>query len=117
MQIFLVRAKNYIRYLVPSSLFGTQRTKKIVNVNPTVETHRQDAAKSFITVYDYNEKGLIEEKLDSIEGSFSFRDNDRISWINVEGIIKSELEKIAEHFGIHPLITEDILSIGQRPKM
>jgi magnesium transporter len=27
------------------------------------------------------------------------------------------VEKIAAHFGIHPLITEDILSIGQRPKM
>lgn len=112
-----MKAKRYIRYLIPSSLFGTQRTKKIVNVNPTVQTHRQDAITSFITVYDYNEQGLTEDKLQKAEDSFPFLDNDHVSWINIDGLIKNEVEKLAVHFGIHPLITEDILSINQRPKM
>jgi len=116
-QISTVKAKRYIRYLIPSSLFGTQRTKKIVNVNPTVQTHRQDAKHSVITVYDYNEEGLTEDKLECVEDSFGYLDNQHISWINIEGIIKAEVEKIAAHFGIHPLLTEDILSINQRPKM
>ena len=112
-----MRAKRYIRYLIPSSLFGTQRTKKIVNVNPTVQTHRQDAKQSFLTVYDYNAEGLTEDRLKTVEESFAFRDNDHISWINIEGLVKADVEKLALHFGIHPLLTEDILSIGQRPKM
>lgn len=112
-----MKAKRYIRYLIPSSLFGTQRTKKIVNVNPTVQAHRQDAQCSVISVYDYNEKELTEDKLEKVEDSFSFLDSSHISWINIDGLIKSEVEKIAVHFGIHPLIAEDILSIGQRPKM
>ncbi|WP_121353274.1 magnesium/cobalt transporter CorA [Flavisolibacter nicotianae] len=112
-----MKAKRYIRYLIPSSLFGTQRTKKIVNVNPTVQTHRQDAKESFLTVYDYNEEGFTEDKLQTVEDSFRFLDNQHISWINVEGLIKADVEKMAAHFGIHPLIAEDILSISQRPKM
>lgn len=113
----MVKAKRYIRYLIPSSLFGTQRTKKIVNVNPTVHTHRQEATRSVISVYDYNAECLMEDKLEKVEDSFALKDNQHISWINIDGLIKAEVEKIAEHFGVHPLLAEDILSINQRPKM
>lgn len=112
-----MKANKYIRYLVPTSLFGTQRTKKIVNVNPTIPTHRQDAKESLITVYDYNDQGVTEDKLHKVEESFPLRENDHISWINIDGLIKADVEKLATHFGIHPLITEDILSVNQRPKM
>lgn len=112
-----MRAKRYIRYLIPSSLFGTQRTKQIVNVNPTVETQRQDARRTVITIYDYNDKGLREGRLEKVEDSFSYKTNDRVTWINIDGIVKSDVEKIAAHFDIHPLLTEDILSMNQRPKM
>lgn len=112
-----MRAKKYIRYLVPSILFGTQQTKEIVNVNPTVETCREDARESVITVYDYTEETSSEHKLTNVEESFSFLKKENVSWINIDGIIKSEVEQIAAHFGIHPLITEDILSMHQRPKM
>ena len=102
---------------MPTLLFGTQRTKKIVNVNPTVEACRVDAKETFITVYDYNEKDLIEQKLENVEESFPFLDNEHITWINIDGIVKADVEKLAAHFGIHALITEDILSMNQRPKM
>ena len=112
-----MRAKKYIRYLIPSSLFGTQRTKKIVDVNPTVDTQRQDAKQTIITVFDYNEHSVSEKRLEQVEDSFPYMDNDNISWINIDGITKADVEKIAAHFRIHPLLTEDILSMGQRPKM
>lgn len=111
-----MKAKRYIRYLLPTLLFGTQRTKKIVNVNPTVEARRQDAKQSQITVYDYTAENLIENRLATVEDSFAYLSNNHISWINIDGIIKTEVEKLAAHFGIHPLITEDILSMNQRPK-
>ncbi len=103
--------------MIPSVLFGTQRTKQIVNVNPTVQTQRQDARRTVITVFDYDEKTLNEYKLDKAEDSFSLLNNQGISWINIDGLIKADVEKIAANFVIHPLLTEDILSIGQRPKM
>lgn len=112
-----MRAKRYIRYLIPSSLFGTQRTKQITNVNPTVTTERTDARRTVITVYDYDDKRMTEDVLQTVEESFSYIENEGISWINIDGIVKNDVEKIAAHFGIHPLLTEDILSIGQRPKM
>ena len=112
-----MRAKKYIRYLVPTALFGTQRTKKIVNVNPTIEASREDAKESTITVYNYNERDLAEDKLQTVNDSFAYHKSNRISWINIDGLIKSEVESIATHFGIHPLLTEDILSMNQRPKM
>ena len=112
-----MKAKRYIRYLVPTSLFGTQRTKKIVNVNPTVQALRKDALKSKITVYDYNADTQSETDLATVEDSYPYLNNEHISWINIDGLIQADVEKIAAHFGIHPLLTEDILSIGQRPKM
>ena len=86
-------------------------------MNPTVETQRQDAKRTVITFFDYNDKGMTEGKLEKVEDSFALKDNDSITWINIDGIVKADVEKVAMHFGIHPLITEDILSISQRPKM
>ncbi|MGV3527785.1 MAG: magnesium/cobalt transporter CorA [Flavisolibacter sp.] len=112
-----MKAKQYLQYLVPLSIFGTQRTKSIVKVNPTVETERVDAERSFITVYDYSGDSLQEVKLQTVEEAFAYRESGRVSWINIDGIRKADVEKVTEHFGIHPLIAEDILSVNQRPKM
>jgi magnesium transporter len=112
-----LKAKRYIKYLVPTSLFGTQRTKSIVNVNPTIEAQRQEAKEVFITVYDYNAETLKEVSLNKIEDAFVFMESGHISWINIEGLRKDDIEKLTNHFGIHPLLAEDILSVGQRPKM
>ncbi len=42
---------------------------------------------------------------------------EHITLINIDGIIKVDVESLSANFGIHPLLTEDILSVGQRPKM
>lgn len=111
------RGKKYFRYLIPMSLFGTSRTKEILNVNPTINISRKYADKIFITVYDYNEGSLQEYSFPKVEDIFSFKDNKHISWINIDGLRKQDVELISEKYGIHPLTSEDILSVGQRPKM
>ncbi|HEX6332737.1 MAG TPA: CorA family divalent cation transporter, partial [Flavisolibacter sp.] len=111
------RAEKYFRYLVPHVLFGTERTKQILTVNPTLDTERKDPEEVVITVYDFDETVLNEERLHTVEESFPYRDNTRITWINIDGIRKSDVEKVSPVYGIHPLITEDILSLHQRPKM
>jgi magnesium transporter len=111
------RAKKYFRYLIPVSLFGTNRTKEILNVNPTLNLSRKEAGKVFITVYDYDEGSLIECHHSKVEESFLYKENKHISWINIDGLRKNDVDLISEKYGIHPLIAEDILSVGQRPKM
>ena len=107
----------YLRYLGLTSLFGTQRTKEILTMNPNVIPQREEAAAVQIYVYDYNAESLKERELHNIDECYDYRDNKHITWINIDGLRKADIEKICDHFGIHPLLIEDILSINQRPKM
>ena len=113
----MTKATKYFRYIIPSSLFGIGRTKEILTVNPVTNVSRKDAELVFISVYDYDEYQLRECTLNKIEESFSFMENPHVSWINIDGLRKSDVEILSTKYGIHPLITEDILSISQRPKM
>ena len=113
----MTRAEKYFRYLNPFTLFGTERTKEILHVNPTTNISRKDAETVHITVYDYNETNLSANQLQSVEECFGYKQNHHISWINIDGLRKQDVETVGLHYGIHPLIIEDILSINQRPKM
>ena len=106
-----------LRYLVPDVLFGTHRTRQIVRASTSVADTRKDAEKVFITAYDYDAENLEELVVKFSEECFRFKDNNRITWINVDGIRRSDVNKIGEHYGIHPLLLEDIVSMNQRPKM
>src|SRR3954447_19333352 len=99
----MMKADKYFRYFIPSSLLGVNRTKEILNVNPTINIAREDAEKVFVTVYDYDEKSIDECRLDSVEKSFVYKENSRISWINIDGLKKHDVDIISERFGIHPL--------------
>lgn len=71
-----------------------------------------------ITLIDYNEQRLEEREVQTIEECFPFRDSATVSWINIDGLHEVEIiEKLGTHFGLHPLIMEDILNTTQRPKM
>jgi magnesium transporter len=70
-----------------------------------------------ITVIDYNENNFDEIEVKNIEECYPFKDKPSITWINIDGISKPEtIEKIGTNYGIHPLVSEDILNTGQRPK-
>lgn len=71
-----------------------------------------------ISVYSYNANNIKIIELSSIQECYKYLDTvDVISWINIDGLDKNQVNDICNHFGIHPLFAEDILSIGQRPKM
>jgi len=107
----------YLKYFNVLTLFNTRRTRDIFQVNPTIIPHREEAAEIHINVFDYSPEHFEEKKVAGIADCFLFRDNRHISWINIDGIRKNDTEAICNHFGVHMLITEDIMSIGQRPKM
>lgn len=76
------------------------------------------AKKVRITVFDYDAGHVEERVVEMIEECYDFRDNSSITWINIDGVHDTEIiHKIDAHFGIHPLILEDIVQTGQRPKM
>jgi magnesium transporter len=112
-----LKPEKYLRYLYLPNLFGTMRTKEILHVNPTVIPPREEAADVCVSVFDYDTTTVEEQKLDSVAEALKYRDSSRITWINIDGLRKQDIETICNHFGIHPLLVEDILSIDQRPKM
>jgi magnesium transporter len=76
------------------------------------------AEKVKITLIDYDEKEFQEKKLETIEDCFPFKETRTVTWINVDGIHDIEImEKIGKHFDFHPLLLEDVVNTGQRPKM
>lgn len=99
------------------SLFGTTRTKEILQVNPTIIPHREEALDVRITVYEFDAATVKEYQVNKIEDCLHCRDSHYISWINIDGLRKNDVEIICNYYGIHPLVIEDILSINQRPKM
>lgn len=112
-----LRPEKYLRYLYLPNLFGTQRTKEILSVNPTVMPRREEAKEVLVYAFDYDATGIEEKSLSSVQDSFFFKSSNRTTWINIDGLRKADTEAVCNHFGIHPLLVEDILSINQRPKM
>jgi magnesium transporter len=112
-----MRPQKYLRYLILPNLFGTHRTKEILSVNPTIIPQREEAQEVVVSVFDYDATTLNEYKLNSVEECLSFKDSNRVTWINIDGLRKNDVELVCNHFSIHPLVIEDILSINQRPKM
>jgi magnesium transporter len=112
-----IKPEKYLRYLYLPNLFGTHRTKEILSVNPTIIPKREEAKEVLLYAYDYNSTSVEERQLNSVEESFSYKSSGRISWINIDGLRKADVESVCTHYNIHPLIIEDILSINQRPKM
>lgn len=109
-----MRTKRKRSYTRP---FEILTTKKVLRVNPTIAAVRKEPAFSAISLFDYNAKEVCIEHLQKVKDCYRYLDTTNVSWINLDGLKKSDIEDIGNHFGIHPLIQEDILSWGQRPKM
>jgi magnesium transporter len=70
-----------------------------------------------ITLIDYDETHLQERVPDTIEEAFPLKDLPTVTWINIDGLHQLDIiEKVGQHFNIHPLVLEDIVNTGQRPK-
>ena len=95
-----------------------KKVSKPVGLSPgtVIETATAGAAVG-ITIFDYDVKTLTEKMVQRIEECFPFKESPTVTWINLEGIDPQTIKKIDEHFGVHPLVSEDIVSLGQRPKM
>lgn len=111
-----MQPQKYLNLLLP--VFNTRRTREILGVNPVVPVERAEATEINITVFEYNGTEVREHRFKDVEECLHFAENDGfVHWINIDGLRKTDIETICTRFGIHHLIIEDILSMGQRPKM
>lgn len=71
-----------------------------------------------ISVFDYDKDNIIEKPNATVEECLILLDSPSMTWINVVGISDAKfIETIGHHFGLHPLMLEDILTTGQRSKL
>ncbi len=71
-----------------------------------------------ISIMDYDEHQFTEKEVGAVEETFPFKDKPTVTWVNVDGLHDTDaIERIGMHFGLHPLILEDIVTTSQRPKM
>ena len=99
---------------------GRIKRSKKAGLPPGTLVHigKKKTEKVKITVIDYDEKNFWEKDVKTVEECFPFKDKPTVTWINIDGIHDVEIiEKIGKHFGVHPLLLEDIMNSEQRPKM
>jgi len=92
-------------------------TKAGASPGTLVHIGEQKVDDTRITLIDYDEAHLQERVLDGIEEAFPLKDLPTVTWINIDGLHEIDIiEKVGQHFNIHPLVLEDIVNTGQRPK-
>lgn len=93
--------------------------KKIGQAPGTIiYTGDKENTQLFINTFDYTKDSLEEKKINNIETCFSYKDTETTSWININGLNNVvSIQKIGNHYKLHPLILEDIANINQRPKI
>lgn len=110
-----MKGKKYLDYFFnPLDLL---RTKELLQVNPTIIPERKENIESKIFLIEYSQDEFEFKAVPVIEDCFKHLYTEKVSWINIDGINRYEVESISKHFGVHQLIVDDILSVSQRPKM
>jgi magnesium transporter len=97
-----------------------KRTKQKAGLTPGTLVHvgERKIEKVRIRIIDYDETQLEEREVKKVEECFPFKDKPTVTWINIDGLHDVEvIEKIGKQFGLHPLVLEDIVHTGQRPKL
>jgi magnesium transporter len=96
-----------------------QKSKLGMAPGSLVFTGLQKMANVDITVIHYTEDYFEESNPKSIAEVISLiKSFAGVTWINIDGLHdENSIEEICTYLGIHKLSMEDILSVGQRPKL
>jgi magnesium transporter len=110
-----LRARVKVR---PPRLFKRHHAGKTLSPGSLVYDREPRVPEVSIRVMDYGPGACHVHQPKSIEDTFPLRDSESTSWIDIEGLHDVELlNKFGSHFGLHPLVLEDILNTHQRPKL
>lgn len=82
-----------------------------------VYTGEQQVDSIRMAAIDYDERAYTQKQLAGVEECLAYKATPTVTWINIDGLHDvSVIEKIGQTFGLHPLVLEDVLHTGQRPK-
>ncbi len=114
--------KNLLKHLAVDSfhLKKIRKSSKKAGLPPGALVHvgEKKIEKAVISVVDYNSERVIEKTIESLEACLPLKELPTVTWINIDGLHDIDLiEQVGKLFDIHPLILEDILNTGQRPKI
>ncbi len=83
-----------------------------------VHTGRERTERVTISIMEFSEGQLREYEADSLDDCSPPVKDKITKWVHVKGVHDVEIvKKICELYNVHPLIIEDIPSVGQRPKL
>ena len=78
----------------------------------------QEGERSRLHVVCYGPDGCDEREVDSLAEALPLINHRAVTWIDVVGVQDVELlQQLGQHFGLHPLALEDVMNVGQRPKL
>ena len=71
-----------------------------------------------IRTMDFDNDHLVEHQLNDIDEIATCVKTSTTSWVNIDGLHDTDLmKKVGSIFELHPLLQEDVLNTGQRPKL
>lgn len=71
-----------------------------------------------LRIIDYDENALRDETVRDVDVLAPCLTSETTSWLNVDGLhVPEVMERVGKAFSISPLILEDIVNTGHRPKM
>lgn len=83
-----------------------------------VHTGIDRAEKVTMSVMEFSEDQMREYVADSFEDCCPPPDEKVTKWVHVQGVHDIEIVKtVCDYYNLHPLMIEDIPSVGQRPKL
>jgi magnesium transporter len=98
-----------------------KKTPKIAGSAPGTLVHvgERKAERIGVQIIEYTSEHLAEREFsgETIADCSPLKGAPTVSWINVDGIHEiGQIEALANRFGLHPLVQEDILDTEHRPK-
>ncbi len=93
-----------------------QKRRKTYTYNPKRTTSSGGDGPAVYGIFSYGLEGIETRTTTEVSACLSLPETGRNTWINADGLHRDEVEQLCAHFGVHFLLKEDILSIGQRAK-
>ncbi|MDB9374600.1 magnesium/cobalt transporter CorA [Nodularia sphaerocarpa] len=78
----------------------------------------ENAQAPTIFLFDYNQTNFIRKEIQIPEECTTYLDQESVSWVDVQGLGNQDiLQRLGKVFDLHPLVLEDVVNMGERPKI
>jgi magnesium transporter len=104
---------------VMGRLARRQRKKAGLPPGTIVHTGEQKVDRVRVSAFDFTGDVCTEiTEVEDVGTLLDLRDRPTVTWVNVDGLHDTQMiEKLGLHYGFHPLVLEDVVHVGQRPKL